>query len=190
MSKSDVFYIPMKSEQIILKGKKVFLRYPKLEDCDELISLNQKNVNFHHNLANPPKSRAGFEEYLEKNKLETNENFLICRLEDGKIAGAINISQIFYGGFQNAYLGYYLGEEFTGEGFVKEAVRLILRFSFVELKLHRIEANIQPRNFASIAVVRANNFKKEGFSEKYLMIGGEWRDHERWAIVRENWKPN
>ena len=179
--------MPTKAEQIILKGEKVFLRYPKIKDGAELIRLNRASVEFHHNLANPPQTGKSFNEYVRKNELEANENFLICRNDDQKIAGAINLSQIFRGGFQNAYLGYYLGENFAGRKLMKEAVGLILRFAFTDLKLHRVEANIQPRNLASIAVVRANNFTKEGFSEKYLKIGGIWRDHERWAIVRENW---
>ena len=70
---------------------------------------------------------------------------------------------------------------------MSEAIRLILRYAFKQLKLHRIEANIQPHNSASIAVVRKYGFTKEGFSPKYLKISGRWRDHERWAIIKENW---
>ena len=69
-----------------------------------------------------------------------------------------------------------------------EAVRLILRKAFIDLDLHRIEANVQPENKASIAVLRRNGFSKEGFSKRYLKIGGRWRDHERWAIIKEDWK--
>ena len=69
-----------------------------------------------------------------------------------------------------------------------EAVGLTLKFAFKNLKLHRVEANVQPQNLASIAVLRKNNFTEEGFSPKYLKIGGRWRDHERWAIIAENWK--
>ena len=69
-----------------------------------------------------------------------------------------------------------------------EAINLVVKYAFKELKLHRIEANIQPHNLASIAVVKKNGFTKEGFSRKYLKIDGEWRDHERWAIIYEDWK--
>jgi ribosomal-protein-alanine N-acetyltransferase len=65
---------------------------------------------------------------------------------------------------------------------------LILRFAFKNLKLHRIEANVQPENLASIAVLRKNGFTKEGFSRRYLKIDNKWRDHERWAIIAEDWK--
>jgi ribosomal-protein-alanine N-acetyltransferase len=65
---------------------------------------------------------------------------------------------------------------------------MVLVFAFNELRLHRVEANIQPQNRASIAVLKRNGFSREGFSRRYLKIGGRWRDHERWAIVKEDWK--
>lgn len=121
--------------------------------------------------------------------LESNEYFLICRIEDAAIVGSVNLSQIFRKAFQNAYLGYLLFAGFTGNGYMTEAVDQILRFAFRTQKLHRIEANVQPQNAASIAVLKRNGFRKEGFSARYLKIGGRWRDHERWAIIAENWKP-
>ena len=59
----------------------------------------------------------------------------------------------------------------------------VVRHSFRVLRLHRLEANIQPGNRASIALAKSCGFIKEGYSPRYLKIGGRWRDHERWAIV-------
>ena len=70
-----------------------------------------------------------------------------------------------------------------------EALQLALRHAFRALKLHRVEANIEPGNEASIALVRGAGFTREGFSRRYLKHGGRWRDHERWALLREDWRP-
>ena len=83
-----------------------------------------------------------------------------------------------------------LGEEFSRQGYTTEALQLMLRHAFVKLKLHRVEANIQPENAASIALVKRAGFVKEGYSRRYLKICGRWRDHERWAILIEDWRKN
>ncbi len=69
-----------------------------------------------------------------------------------------------------------------------EAVALTLKFAFDKLRLHRLEANVQPKNLQSIKVLRRSGFTREGYSRRYLKIAGRWRDHERWAIIREDWK--
>lgn len=177
-----------KNVNLKLRGTKLFLRYPTKKDLAEFTALNIASRTFHRGLVNPPTDEKSFIEYLKRNDNEANECLLICEIESGKIAGAINLSQIFHGVFQNAYLGYYIGAEFAGKGLMSEAINLTLRFAFKNLKLHRVEANVQPHNLSSIAVLRKNNFTKEGFSRKYLKIGGHWRDHERWAIIYEDWK--
>lgn len=134
------------------------------------------------------RNRDEFEAFLARSEKPENECFLIIRKRDDAIAGMINLSQIFYGPFCNAYLGYGLGVKFTGEGLMTEAVELVLRFAFKDLKLHRVEANVQPENVPSIAVLQRCGFTREGFSRKYLKVGGKWRDHERFAIIKEDWK--
>ena len=176
----------MKDKNLKLKGKKIFLRYPRAEDFAEYTKLAKASEKFHRNLMKMSKTREEFDGFLERNKKDENETFLICRANDGAIAGMINLSQIFRAGFQNAYLGYGLGVNFIGKGFMNEAIALVLRFAFKDLKLHRIEANVQPGNLPSIAVLKRNGFTKEGFSRRYLKIGGRWRDHERWAIIEED----
>jgi len=132
--------------------------------------------------------RDRFGEILASTSDGANEKFLICRTPDDVIIGQINLSQIFRRSFQNAYLGYQLFAGFTGHGYMTDAVYLVLRFAFDQLRLHRVEANVQPDNAASIAVLQRNGFTKEGFSPKYLKIGGKWRDHERWAIINGDWR--
>ncbi len=176
-----------KARRPLAESESVFLRFPALGDASEFIALSKLSKGFHRGLVKPPIDLKDFDEYLEKNKSQSDECLLICVKAPEGIAGAINLSQIFHKGFKNAYLGYYLFEGFTGRGFMTEALNLAVEYAFTDLELHRLEANIQPENKASIAVVKRCGFVKEGFSRKYLKIGGKWRDHERWAIIKEDW---
>ena len=178
-----------RSENLRLAGKEVYLRYPEAGDYRELASLYRRSTSHFRGLVQPRYDRTSFDQLLAEEHNDATEFFLIIRACDGAIVGTIGLSQIFRKRFQNAYLGYLLGAGYTGNGYMTEAVTLILRFAFSKLGLHRIEANVQPDNQPSIAVLKRNGFNKEGFSERYLKIGGRWRDHERWAIVKENWKP-
>ena len=132
-----------------------------------------------------PDSREKFDEYLARRELPDQEGFLVCERASGAIAGVININSIVRGFFQSGYLGYYVGEPFARRGYMTEGLRLVAKYAFDELKLHRLEANIQPANAASIALVRKVGFRYEGYSSRYLLIHGQWRDHERWALLAD-----
>ena len=167
---------------------RVFLRPPTPADAAEFIALNLGSADFHHGWIYPPVDPDQFDAYLERCERPDYEGLLICRRSDAAILGAINLSQIFRGNFQSAYLGYQVGAPFARQGFMAEAMELVLRHAFRTLKLHRLEANIQPENTGSIALVRRSGFRLEGFSPRYLKVGGRWRDHERWAILMEEWR--
>lgn len=77
--------------------------------------------------------------------------------------------------------------DYAGQGYMKAGLNLILEKAFTEIALHRLEANIQPDNTHSIALVKSQGFHQEGYSPRYLKINDEWRDHERWAITDEDW---
>lgn len=177
-----------KGRNATIVGKRVFLRPPLRRDREELVALNRASARFHRGLVSPPTQPEQFASFIKKSRGADNACFLICRVEDAAIVGSINLSQIFRGGFQNAYLGYYVGAKYAREGYLTEAIDLVLQYAFENLKLHRLEANIQPGNIASIKLVKRAGFVREGFSRRYLKIGGRWRDHERWAIIAEDWR--
>jgi ribosomal-protein-alanine N-acetyltransferase len=143
---------------------------------------------FHRPWASAPTDGERFTAYLVDSRRPDFEAFLVCRATDDAIVGFFNLSQITRGSLQSAYLGYAAGKPFAGLGYMRQGIELVLRVAFQELRLHRVEANIQPGNRASIALARGAGFQREGFSPRYLKISGRWRDHERWALLAEEWR--
>jgi len=110
-------------------------------------------------------------------------------VEDGEVAGAVNLSGIVRGVFENAYLGYWVDEARGGRGVATEAVRLAVGHAFGAAGLHRVQAAVIPRNAASIRVLEKAGFREEGLALRYLRIAGVWEDHRLYALTREEWRP-
>lgn len=162
---------------------RVYLRHPTAVDQHEFLDLMQASRKLHHPWIQPPLTPAGYQQYLQRMARSDHCGFLVCQREDHRIAAVINLNNIVHGAFLSAYLGYYAGAGFNGRGLVSEGLAEVIRFAVDHLGLHRLEANIQPGNAASIALVRRLGFRREGYSPAYLFINGAWRDHERWALV-------
>ena len=171
----------------VRQQREVFLRAPSHGDRDEFIALMDASRAFHRPWASAPTDDERFAAYVADARRPDFEAMLLCRQEDSAIVGFFNLSQITRGSLQSAYLGYAVGKQFAGQGYMRAGIQLVLRHAFLSLRLHRIEANIQPDNKASIALASGAGFRREGFSPRYLKIGGRWRDHERWAILAEDW---
>jgi ribosomal-protein-alanine N-acetyltransferase len=165
----------------------VLVRAPTPADREEYLVAMRASRKLHRPWM-PPATEETFDRLLRIGEDPRYAPGLVCRLEDGAIVGFINISEIVRGLFQSGYLGYAAMAAYAGQGYMREGLELVLARAFTELHLHRLEANIQPGNQASIALVRGAGFVNEGFSERYLKIGGRWRDHERWAIRVEQWR--
>ena len=169
-------------------GLTVYVRSPESQDCDEFLRLNRASRQLYKGWVSPMTTPQGFANYLKRCAQPDFEGFLVCRNDDDAIIGSINLSQIVRGGFKSAYLGYQGGAPFVRRGYMREALELVIGYAFNPMKLHRLEANIQPENRASIALVKRVGFTKEGYSRRYLKVCGRWRDHERWAIIVEDWR--
>jgi len=169
-------------------GERVYIRAPTRSDADEFTALMRASREFHSPWATAPTDDERFAAYLADARRPDFAAMLLCRAEDGAIVGFFNLSQIVRRRLQSAYLGYAAGRPFAGHGYMREGLELVLHHSFTTLELHRIEANIQPGNANSLALARGAGFRREGFSPRYLKIGGHWRDHERWAILVEDWR--
>ena len=174
-------------------GSRVFLRPPDVGDQDELCRLRRDSWGFlapwepTPALGESPYGPAWFAGYMRGARKPNVERRLVCARSDGRILGNINVSEIVRGSFQSGYLGYWVAEREARRGYMREGLGAMLTVVFEDLGLHRVEANIRPENAASIALVRGAGFSLEGLSPRYLRIDGEWRDHERWALLVEDW---
>lgn len=159
----------------------VYLRKPALEDKEPLIAAYERSKDLHAPYTVAP---TDFDAYINQ-----SDRYLVCHQQSHDILGTFNISNIVRGWFQSGYLGYEIFAPFQQQGFMRQGLILIIEEAFNALNLHRLEANIQTDNTASIKLVAKTGFTKEGYSKHYLRVGGkERKDHERWAIVNDNWK--
>lgn len=161
---------------------------PTQDDRDAFLDAVARSKLLHGLWVTPPATTAAFDEYLHRTLHDSHAAFLIRRRDDSAITGVANVSNIVREPFSSAYLGFYAFAPHFRQGFMKAGLRLVLARIFGELNLHRVEANIQPANEASIALVRGCGFRNEGFSPKYLHIAGQWRDHERWALLADEFR--
>jgi ribosomal-protein-alanine N-acetyltransferase len=143
----------------------------------------RRSRTLHGRWVAPPSTPTAYRAYLRRLNGMTHVGYLICLRDSDELVGVVNISEIVRGAFRSAYVGYYAFTPFARRGLMTEGLSLVVAEVFGALGLHRLEANVQPENTASIRLVRRLGFRREGYSPRYLKINGRWRDHERWAIL-------
>jgi [ribosomal protein S5]-alanine N-acetyltransferase len=154
---------------------------------DEFTRLVIASRRFLHPWVTPAATPEAYERYLQLSRRKSMCACLVCRSEDSGIMGVCSLSQIFLGNLQHAFLSYWIGARFSGQGYMTEALDLLLSHAFETLRLHRIEADIQPENVHSKALAARIGFRMVGFVPRYLKVAGRWKDHERWTIGRKEW---
>jgi [ribosomal protein S5]-alanine N-acetyltransferase len=112
--------------------------------------------------------------------------FGIWEQATGTLVGRVALSNVVRGAWQNATLGYFVGETWGGRGYATEAVRQTVVFAFDQARLHRVQAAVMPRNVRSIRVVEKNGFRLEGLAERYLQIDGRWEDHLIYSVTSDD----
>lgn len=174
----------------------VFIRYLVHTDAEELLRIREENRDFFQGYE-PTRENSHFTyeaqvQEIQKAALEIHNDrtytYGVVHRESQQLLGRITLSGIVRGPFQNANLGYYLDKKHNGKGYVTEAVQLALYQAFTELKLHRVQAAVMPRNIASKRILEKTGLKKEGYSTRYLKINGIWEDHEIYAITKEDYE--
>ncbi|MEL7474504.1 MAG: GNAT family protein [Planctomycetota bacterium] len=177
----------------VIAGERVLLRHPAESDRAEWIELRRESRAFLEPWEPvPPRgvdafANSGFDRYLRGANASHTQRHLLC-LRDGTLIGHVALNQIVRGAFHNAIMGYWIGERFTRRGLMSEGVTLCILRAFEQLGLHRVEANVIPRNEASRRTALRCGLRREGYSPHYLQIAGVWEDHERYAITAEDWR--
>jgi ribosomal-protein-alanine N-acetyltransferase len=185
---------PAAPPPVLVSGERTLLRSPLPEDEREYLELRRSSADFLRPwdpLPPPgadPLTPEGFRAWLAGSHGDRRVRTLLFRRSDGRLLGGIHLNEIVRGPFQNASLGYWIGAPFARRGYMREGLSLALSLAFDELGLHRLEANVRPENQASIALVRGAGFRLEGYSPRFLQIAGTWCDHERWALLAEDWR--
>ena len=162
---------------------RIYLRRVTHTDEREFLASVQASRALHRPWVQAPSTPKQFRAYVRRLQRPDHRGSLVCARGTGAPVGVINLSNIVLGNFRSAYLAYYAFAGFEKQGLMAEGVREVVRHAFRSMRVHRLEANIQPGNAPSLALARSCGFAKEGFSPRYLKVGERWRDHERWAII-------
>lgn len=171
----------------VARGERVFIRPPVRGDAEQFTTRARESRPLHHPWVHPPVEVERFEQYLDRFRTPANRGFLVCRNDDQAIVGFVNVNNIVRGGMQSGDVGYAGFVPFTGAGYLTQGLQLVVAYAFSELKLHRLEANVQPGNQRSLSLARRCGFRLEGYSPGLVRIDGKWCDHFRFAITVDDW---
>jgi len=179
-----------------LDTDRIYIRRLELNDLNSLLDLRIRNKEFFKPFEpSTPASHytvEGQRSILEKVQHNwrngSGYGFGIFLKNNNNLIGRVNLSNVVRGAWESCTLGYFLDEQYNGQGFATEAVRLALQFAFGPGGLHRVQAGAMPRNKASIRVLEKAGFRYDGFSEYYLQINGVWEHHNLYSITQEYWQ--
>lgn len=162
---------------------RIVLKKVAARDEAEFLAAVKASRGLHQDWVEVPRTVKAFRRYAAEMRTSSDIAYLVRRADNGELAGVVELQDIFMGSFCNAYVIYYAFDGHARQGLMREALQQVIQIAFSKLRLHRLEANIQPANRASRRLAKACGFRKEGLSPKFLKKGGEWRDHERWALL-------
>jgi ribosomal-protein-alanine N-acetyltransferase len=179
-----------------LLGERVWLRPPERGDWQEWSDLRGRSRAFlapwEPSWPNDALGRAAFRRRIARYAMDwrTDQGYslFICRRGDDALVGGIGLSNVRRGVAETGSLGYWIGEPHARHGYMTEALRLALDFSFLRLRLHRVEAACLPTNTPSKRLLLKIGFREEGYAREYLNIDGKWQDHVLFAMLRDEWK--
>ncbi len=178
----------------VLTGPRVLLRPPATRDAAAWVATRRASESFlqpwEPTWPLDGATAAAFHrrriQVKEEWRAETGYGFLIFGREDGELLGGITLSNVRLGVAQTGSLGYWVAAGHARKGYMTEAVRCILDYSFNSLKLHRVEAACLPANEASRGLLLKCGFREEGLAREHLKINGRWCDHVTFGILQSD----
>jgi len=179
-----------------LKSERLILAVLPPSSAESVVAYLLKNRSFHepyHQLHDD----SYFTPFIQKQYLRSDMNgfleraqcgFWLIKIEEpGRVIGRLAFSGVIRGALQSCLMGYHLDQDEIGKGYMSEAIRTACAYIFSEWNLHRIQADIMPRNVRSIGTIERSGFKKQGQFENYMAINGKWEDHVTYALINNNY---
>ena len=177
-----------------LTGERVMLRMPVSSDYPEWAKLRHESRAFLEpweptwapDELEKSAWRFRLRRYREDFSRGTTIAFFIFDAKSGALLGGVTLGNIRHGVSKSGHIGYWIGEKYAGQGYMGDALRLLARHAFENMRLHRIEAACIPGNRRSIRVLEKAGFTREGLLRSYLKINGDWQDHYLYALIEDD----
>jgi ribosomal-protein-alanine N-acetyltransferase len=183
-------------QQPVLRGQEVFLRYPRIADYINWARLRGESREFLTKWepvwAEDELTRGAFrrriKRYQKETRLDSAYVFFVFRRHDDTLMGGCTLSNVRRGVTQCCAMGYWIGSRFARQGYMTDAIRVLLPFVFKTLGMHRIEAACVPENGPSRNLLSKAGFREEGLARRYLLINGVWSDHVQYALLEDEYR--
>ncbi len=179
-----------------LSGERIFLRPPKRRDALKWQKLRLASKKFL--VPWEPTwdvyscNRRAYMRFLKNStylaNLDRAYSFLIFKNDSKVLIGGINVGNVRRGVSQSATIGYWVGKNYARNGYMNEALNILIPSLFVDLRLNRIEAATLEENTPSRSLLKKIGFKKEGILRQYIKINGKWRDHIMYSLLSDDYK--
>ncbi len=175
----------------IYKTKRLVMKLPELSDAKAILDYFLRNREFLAKFE-PVRDKdfytlRSFEDMINLDKIlyDNCQALKYWIYKNDKVIGSVGLNNIIWGVFLNGYIGYRLDKDEINKGYMTEALQKLIEIAFDDLRLHRLEANIMPRNKASLSVVKKAGFEFEGIAKEYLKINGIWEDHVHMVLLNK-----
>ena len=183
-----------KRQDLNINTERCYLRLPQLGNFESWVNLRKNSEDFLSQWE-PERDRNFYSLSLFKARVKwAKQNFkerkvihaFIFRREDESLMGAVTLDNVRRGAAQSGSIGYWLGESFVKKGYMFEAVKALIFYSFKNFQLSRLEAATLPENQPSRRLLEKSGFKYEGVAQSYLQISGRWRNHVKYSLLRDD----